>query len=148
MLIKFNSGNNWEAKKLYKLISVQVPRLLRIPESGEITPLSSFRKCNIRPKDTYRRKIKLGSETTGQRLNRALHAFHRLYQASYFGGLFNIGSTKTLLFSGFDQSAQINLITCRNSELMAGSQYPQTTRSLLKSGLLLFFELLLFLLSR
>ena len=60
----------------------------------------------------------------------------------------NIGSTKTLLFSGFDQNAQINLITCRNSELMAGSQYPQTTRSLLKTGLLLLFELLLFLFSR
>ena len=48
----------------------------------------------------------------------------------------NIGSTKTLLFSGFDQNAQINWITCKNSELMAGSQYPQTTRSLLKTGLL------------
>ena len=94
-----------------------------------------------RPEVTYRRKIKLGSKTTGQRLNRALHAFHRLYQASSFGGLVNIGSTKTLLFSGFGQNAQINVITCRNSELMAGSQYPQTTRSLLKTGLLIFIEL-------
>ena len=106
------------------------------------------RDCNIRPEDTYRRKIKLGSKTTGQRLNRALHGFHRLYQASSFGGLFNIGSTKTLLFSDLDQNAQITLITCRNSELMAGSQYSQTTRSLLKTRLLLFIELLLFLLSR
>ena len=53
-------------------------------------------------------------------------------KASSFGGLSNIGSTKTILFSGFDQNAQINLLTCRISELMAGSQYPQTTRSLLK----------------
>ena len=80
--------------------------------------------CNIRPEDTYRRKIKLSPKTTGQRLNRALHAFNRLYQASAFGGLSNIGSTKTLLFSGFEQNAQINLITCKISELMAGSQYP------------------------
>ena len=105
-------------------------------------------RCNTLPEDTYRRKIQPGSKTTGQRLNRAIHAFHRLYQASSFGGLFNIGPTKTLLFSGFDQNAQINLITCRNSELMAGSQYPQTTRSLLKSGLLLLIILLLFLFSR
>ena len=46
------------------------------------------------------------------------------------------------------QNTQINLITCRNSELMAGSQYPQTTRSLLKTGLQLLIELLLFLFSR
>ena len=69
-------------------------------------------------------------------------------KASYFGDLFNIGSTKTLLFSGFDQNAQINLLTCKSSELMAGTQYPQTTRSLLKTGLLLFLILLLFLFSR
>ena len=55
--------------------------------------------CNIRPEDTYRRKIKLSPKTTGQRLNRALHAFNRLYQASTFGGLSNIGLTKTLLLS-------------------------------------------------
>ena len=60
----------------------------------------------------------------------------------------NIGSTKNVTAFGFGQNTQINLITCRNSELMAGSQYPQTTRSLLKTGLLLFIELLLFLLSR
>ena len=36
---------------------------------------------------------------TGQRLNRALHAFHRLYQASTFGGLSNIGSINSLLLS-------------------------------------------------
>ena len=81
--------------------------------------------CNIRPEDTYRRKIKLGSKTTGQRLNRALPAFHRLYQANSFGGLFNIGSTKKLLFSGFDQNAQIDLITCRNSELMVDLSIPR-----------------------
>ena len=50
--------------------------------------------------------------------------------------------------SSFDQNALINLIMCRNSELMAGSQYPQTTRSLLQTGLLLFITLLLFLFSR
>ena len=55
--------------------------------------------CNIRPEDTYRRKIKLSPKTTGQSLNRALHAFNRLYQASSFGGLSNIESTKTLLLS-------------------------------------------------
>ena len=49
---------------------------------------------------------------------------------------------------GFSQNTQINLFTCRNSELMAGSQYPETTRSFVKSGLLLFIELLLFLFSR
>ena len=60
----------------------------------------------------------------------------------------NIGSTKNVIAFGFGHNNQINLITCRNSELMAGSQYPQTTRSLLKTGLLLFIELLLFLFSR
>ena len=69
-------------------------------------------------------------------------------KAKSFGGLSNIGSTKTLLFSGFDQNAQNNLITCKISELMAGSQYPQTTRLFLKSGLLLLIDLLLFLFSR
>ena len=34
------------------------------------------------------------------------------------------------------RSSQTTLVTCKNGELMAGSQYPQTTRSLLKSGLL------------
>ena len=58
-------------------------------------------------------------------------------KASSFGGLSNIGSTKNVTISGFDQNALINLIICKNSELMAGSQYPQTTRSLLKTGLLL-----------
>ena len=68
-------------------------------------------------------------------------------KASSFGGVSNIGSKKTLLFSGFDQKAQINLLTCKISELMAASQYPQTTRSLLKTGLILII-LLLFLFSR
>ena len=58
------------------------------------------------------------------------------------------GRQKNVTAFGFGQNTQINLITCRNSELMAGSQYPQTTRSLLKSGLLLLIELLLFLFSR
>ena len=53
--------------------------------------------------------------------------------ASSLCGPFNINVTS----SGFGQNAQINLITRKNSELMAGSQYPQTTRSLLKTGLLL-----------
>ena len=66
---------------------------------NEATQEEHEKLCNIRPEDTYRRKIKLGSKTTGQRLSRALHAFHRLYQASTFGGLSNIGSTKTLLLS-------------------------------------------------
>ena len=100
------------------------------------------------PGSRYRRKIKLSPKTTGQRLNRALHAFHRLYQSQLFWWFFQHRVTKTLLFCGYDQNAQINLITCRNSELMAGSQYPQTTRSLLKSGLLLFIKLFMFLFRR
>ena len=57
-------------------------------------------------------------------------------KASSFGGLSNIGSTKkNVTVSGFDQNVLINLIICQNSELMAGSQYPQTTRSLRKIGL-------------
>ena len=60
----------------------------------------------------------------------------------------NIGSTKNVTALGFGQNTQNNLITCRNSELVAGSQYPQTTKSLLKTGLLSFIELLLFLFSR
>ena len=63
-------------------------------------------------------------------------------KASSFGGFPNIGLTKTLLLSGFDQNAQINLIICKNSELMAGSQYPQTTRSLLKTELQGYYYLL------
>ena len=57
--------------------------------------------------------------------------------ASSFEGLSNIGSTKNVTVSGVDQNALINLIICKNSELMAGSQYPQTRRSLSKTGLLL-----------
>ena len=52
---------------------------------------------------------------------------------------FNVGSTESLLFWAIGQNAQINLIICKNSELMAGSQYPQTTRTLLKTGLLLIY---------
>ena len=69
-------------------------------------------------------------------------------KTSSFGGLSNIGSTKNVTAFGFGQNTQNNLITCRISELMAGSQYSQTTRSLLQTGLLLFIELLLFLFSR
>ena len=46
---------------------------------------------------------------------------------------------KNVTVLGFGQNAQINLITSENSELMAGSQYPHTTRSLLKTGLLLIY---------
>ena len=60
-------------------------------------------------------------------------------KASSFGGLSNIGSIKNVTVSGFDQNALLNLITGRNSELMAESQFPQTTRSLLKTGLLLIY---------
>ena len=67
--------------------------------------------CNIRPEDTYRRKIKLNPKTTGQRLNRALHAFNRLYQASTFGGLSNIGSTKTLLLSASVKTLKLTYVT-------------------------------------
>ena len=43
--------------------------------------------------------------------------------------------------------SQINLVTCKNIELMAGSQYPQTTRSLIKTGLHLDYHII-FLFSR
>ena len=49
MLNKFNSRHNREAKSLYKMIQVPVPRLLRILESGEITTLSSFRRAAFPP---------------------------------------------------------------------------------------------------
>ena len=58
-------------------------------------------------------------------------------KASSLCGPFNIGSTKSLLLWAIGKNAQINLVTCKNNELMAGSQYPQTTRSLLKTELLL-----------
>ena len=49
MLNKFNSRHNPEAKSLNKTVSVQIPRPLRIPESGEITILSSFQKAVFLP---------------------------------------------------------------------------------------------------
>ena len=49
MLNKFISRHNREAKSLYKTVSVQISRPLRIPESGEITTLSSFRKAVFLP---------------------------------------------------------------------------------------------------
>ena len=59
------------------------------------------------------------------------------------------GRQKNVTVSGFDQNALINIIICKISELMAVSQYPQTTRSLLKIGLLLiYYIILLFLFSR
>ena len=69
-------------------------------------------------------------------------------KASAFDGLSNIASTANVTVSGFDQNAPINLLTCRNSELMAGSQYPQTTRSLLKTGLLFIYHITSVLFSR
>ena len=63
-------------------------------------------------------------------------------KASSFGGFPNIGSTKNVTASGFGQNTQINLIICTNEELMAGSHYPETERSLPKTGLLLFIILL------
>ena len=49
MLYKFISRHNREAKSLYKMILVPVPRPLRILESGEITTLSSFRRAALPP---------------------------------------------------------------------------------------------------
>ena len=60
-------------------------------------------------------------------------------KASSFDGVSNIGSIKNVTVSGVDQNALINLIICKISELIAGSQYPQTTRSLSKTGLLLLY---------
>ena len=46
-------------------------------------------------------------------------------KASSFGCLSNIGSTKkNITVSGFDHYALINLIICKNSELMADSVSP------------------------
>ena len=61
---------------------------------------------------------------------------------------FNIGSTKSLLFWAIGQNAQSNLVTCKSSELLTGSQYRQTTRSLLKTELLLIFFITFVFLSR
>ena len=44
MLNKFNLRHIREARSLHETVSVQIARPLRILESGEITPLSSFRK--------------------------------------------------------------------------------------------------------
>ena len=60
-------------------------------------------------------------------------------KASVLCGTFNIGSTKSLRFWSFGQNAQINLVTSKNNELMAGSQYPQTMRPLLKTELFLIY---------
>ena len=64
-------------------------------------------------------------------------------KASSFVGLSNIGSSKNVTVFGFDQNALVNLTTCRNSKLMAGSQYPQTTRSLSKTGLPLIYYIMI-----
>ena len=60
-------------------------------------------------------------------------------KANSFGGLSNIGSTKNVTVSGSDQNALINLFICKNSGLMAGSQFFRTTRSLPKTGLPLIY---------
>ena len=96
------------------------------------TPLKSG--CNIRPKDTYRRKIKLGSKTTGQRLNRALHAFHRLYQASTFGGLSNIGSTKTLLLSASVKTLKLTRLHAEIVSSWLGLSIPRPRGHSLNQG--------------
>ena len=49
MLKKFNSRHNREAKSLHKTVLVQIPRPLWIPESGELTPFSSFRRAVFLP---------------------------------------------------------------------------------------------------
>ena len=69
-------------------------------------------------------------------------------KASSFGWSFQHCVDKNVTVCGFGQNTLFNLIICKNSELMAGSQCPQTTRSVLKTGLLLFLILLLFLFSR
>ena len=61
-------------------------------------------------------------------------------KASSLCGPFNIGSTKPLLFWAIGQNAQSTLVTCKSSELLTGSQYRQTTRLHLKTGLLLIFH--------
>ena len=55
----------------------------------------------------------------------------------FFVVLYKHRNDKNVTVLGFGQNAQINLITSENSELMAVSHYPHTTRSLLKTGLLI-----------
>ena len=59
MLIKFNSGLNREDKGLCKIVSVQIPRPLRILESGEIRPLFSFRKAVFYPSPLFATALQL-----------------------------------------------------------------------------------------
>ena len=74
-------------------------------------------------------------------------------EASSFGSLSNIGSTKTLLFLGFDQNALTNLIICKIVSSMLGLSIPRPRGSsspffYLKKDYYLFIILLLFLFSR
>ena len=101
----------------------------------------------------FARKIIPREKNLGyKRLDNVLKQLHRLLtvsdKASFLCGPFNIGSTKSLLFWAIGQKARLILVTCRNSALMAGSQYPQTTRSLLKTGLLLNNYIIIVLFSR
>ena len=90
--------------------------------------------CNIRPEDTYRRKIKLSPKTTGQRLNRALHAFNRLYQASTFGGLSNIGSTKTVLLSASVNTLKLTRLHAEKVSSWLGLSIPRPRGHSQKQG--------------
>ena len=84
---------------------------------------------------------KLSYETNGLRLNTASHASNRLYQSQFIVWSIKMGLTKSLLFKAIDWIAQINLVTSKNSEIMAGPQYPQTRRSLLKAGRILNYHI-------
>ena len=60
-------------------------------------------------------------------------------KARSVSGSSNIRSTKLLQLKAIGRLAQINLVIIQISELMAVSHESQTTRSLLKVELLLFF---------
>ena len=99
---------------------------MRYEQGSHISKFSVF----LKNKDvTFVRKYittgkKARSQKVGYRLNTASHAFNRLYQSQYNVGSIIIGLTKLLVIKTTGQIAQINLVICKNFELMAGSQYP------------------------
>ena len=55
-------------------------------------------------------------------------------------GPFISGQKSCYNLKAVGQTAQINMITCKNKKFMAESQYPKTRRSLLKTGLRLNYH--------
>ena len=71
------------------------------------------------------RKIKLGSKTTGQRLNRALHAFHRLYQSQFFWWSFYHRVDKTLLLSASVKTLKLTYLHAKLVSSWLGLSIPR-----------------------